>query len=165
MLHDFTGLLLKVGFSNLFQISKLELHQVHLRILTVVSFQVREVRGQLKDIMIQQRMPLKSCGNDWDVIRKCICSSYFHQAARLKVIKKRGPFYQISTSWEVCLCGNDSIQSKEMVEEALNALPRVIVIEHTRSTLLKQKNCCLKCNCRQFDHVITVVLARDLLVQ
>ena len=31
-------------------------------------------------------MPIKSCGNDWDVLRKCICSSYFHQAARLKVI-------------------------------------------------------------------------------
>lgn len=30
-------------------------------------------------------MPLISCGNDWDVVRKCICSAYFHQAARLKV--------------------------------------------------------------------------------
>ena len=47
--------------------------------------QVREVRSQLKEIMIQQHLPLKSCGNDWDIIRKCICSSYFHQAARLKV--------------------------------------------------------------------------------
>ena len=46
---------------------------------------VREVRGQLKDIMVQHRMSLRSCGNDWDVVRKCICSSYFHQAARLKV--------------------------------------------------------------------------------
>lgn len=36
--------------------------------------------------MVQQKMPIKSCGNDWDVLRKCICSSYFHQAARLKVI-------------------------------------------------------------------------------
>lgn len=46
---------------------------------------VREVRQQLKDIMDQQRLPVVSCGTEWDVVRKCICSSYFHQAARLKV--------------------------------------------------------------------------------
>ena len=47
--------------------------------------QVREVRQQLKDIMDQRKMPVISCGNDWDVVRKCICSAYFHQAAKLKV--------------------------------------------------------------------------------
>ncbi|PFX33107.1 Pre-mRNA-splicing factor ATP-dependent RNA helicase PRP16 [Stylophora pistillata] len=36
--------------------------------------------------MNQQKMALKSCGNGWDIIRKCICSSYFHQAVRLKGI-------------------------------------------------------------------------------
>lgn len=47
--------------------------------------QVREVRSQLKDIMVQQKMDLASCGSDWDIIRKCICAAYFHQAAKLKV--------------------------------------------------------------------------------
>lgn len=47
--------------------------------------QVREVRSQLKDIMVQQKMNLISCGSDWDIIRKCICAAYFHQAAKLKV--------------------------------------------------------------------------------
>ncbi|KAH9629316.1 hypothetical protein HF086_017691, partial [Spodoptera exigua] len=47
---------------------------------------VREVRQQLKDIMQQQRLPLVSCGTDWDLVRKCICSAYFQQAARLKGI-------------------------------------------------------------------------------
>lgn len=47
---------------------------------------VREVRQQLKDIMQQQRLPLVSCGTDWDTVRKCICSAYFQQAARLKGI-------------------------------------------------------------------------------
>ncbi|XP_061449776.1 pre-mRNA-splicing factor ATP-dependent RNA helicase PRP16 isoform X1 [Rhineura floridana] len=47
---------------------------------------VREVRAQLKDIMVQQRMSLASCGTDWDVVRKCICAAYFHQAAKLKGI-------------------------------------------------------------------------------
>jgi len=51
----------------------------------LVGVQVREVRQQLKDIMDQQKLPLVSCGTEWDIVRKCICSSYFHQAARLKV--------------------------------------------------------------------------------
>ncbi|XP_013188412.2 pre-mRNA-splicing factor ATP-dependent RNA helicase PRP16 isoform X5 [Amyelois transitella] len=47
---------------------------------------VREVRQQLRDILQQQRLPLVSCGTDWDTVRKCICSAYFQQAARLKGI-------------------------------------------------------------------------------
>lgn len=52
---------------------------------TVRRLKVREVRAQLKDIMDQQKMALISCGTDWDVVRKCICSAYFFRAARLKV--------------------------------------------------------------------------------
>ncbi|XP_074645690.1 pre-mRNA-splicing factor ATP-dependent RNA helicase PRP16-like [Tubulanus polymorphus] len=55
-------------------------HFVHVKAMR----KVREVRQQLKEIMDQQKMDLISSGNDWDIIRKCICSSYFHQAARLK---------------------------------------------------------------------------------
>lgn len=47
---------------------------------------VREVRQQLEEILKQQKLELTSCGNDWDIVRKCICSAYFHQAARLKGI-------------------------------------------------------------------------------
>uniref|UniRef100_A0A671XT97 RNA helicase n=1 Tax=Sparus aurata TaxID=8175 RepID=A0A671XT97_SPAAU len=36
--------------------------------------------------MRKQRMNLISCGSDWDIIRKCICAAYFHQAAKLKGI-------------------------------------------------------------------------------
>lgn len=57
-------------------------HFIHIKALK----KVREVRAQLKDIMDQQKMALISCGTDWDVIRKCICSAYFFQAARLKGI-------------------------------------------------------------------------------
>lgn len=35
--------------------------------------------------MDQQNLAVTSCGTEWDVIRKCICSAYYHQAARLKV--------------------------------------------------------------------------------
>mmetsp|Transcript_1864 Transcript_1864/g.6911 ORF Transcript_1864/g.6911 Transcript_1864/m.6911 type:complete len:1245 (-) Transcript_1864:2603-6337(-) len=44
----------------------------------------REVRAQLMDIMKQQKIPLLSCGQDWDVCRRSIAAAYFHQAARLK---------------------------------------------------------------------------------
>ncbi|XP_050971446.1 pre-mRNA-splicing factor ATP-dependent RNA helicase PRP16 [Labeo rohita] len=57
-------------------------HFIH----TKAMRKVREVRAQLKDIMVQQKMNLVSCGSDWDVIRKCICAAYFHQAAKLKGI-------------------------------------------------------------------------------
>ena len=45
---------------------------------------VREVRSQLEEIMDQHKMKLISCNGEWDVARKCICSSYFQQAARIK---------------------------------------------------------------------------------
>eukprot|EP00890_Picochlorum_soloecismus_P002226 jgi/Picsp_1/3003/NSC_01225-R1_pre-mrna-splicing factor atp-dependent rna helicase prp16-like len=46
----------------------------------------KEVRSQLLDIMEQQKVKMNSCGNDWDIIRKAICSAYFHNAAKLKGI-------------------------------------------------------------------------------
>jgi len=47
---------------------------------------VREVRAQLLDIMKQQKMRAESCGTNWDIVRKAISSSYFHNAARFKGI-------------------------------------------------------------------------------
>ncbi|EDQ91715.1 uncharacterized protein MONBRDRAFT_19544 [Monosiga brevicollis MX1] len=47
---------------------------------------VREIRMQLMDIMKSQKVPVISSGTSWDAVRKCICSAYFHHAARLKGI-------------------------------------------------------------------------------
>ncbi|KAM4055089.1 helicase associated (HA2) domain-containing protein [Hirsutella rhossiliensis] len=44
----------------------------------------KEIREQLVDIVRMQRMQLSSCGMDWDMIRRCICSGYYHQAAKYK---------------------------------------------------------------------------------
>lgn len=44
------------------------------------------MRAQLLDIMQQQKVPINSCGSDWDIVRKAICSAYFHNAAKLKGI-------------------------------------------------------------------------------
>ncbi|KGQ01231.1 hypothetical protein PAAG_12089 [Paracoccidioides lutzii Pb01] len=60
----------------------------------------KEIREQLHDIMKMQKMSLTSCGTDWDVIRKCICSGYFHQAARVKGI---GEYINLRTSVTVQL--------------------------------------------------------------
>ncbi|CDW53890.1 pre mRNA splicing factor ATP dependent RNA [Trichuris trichiura] len=57
-------------------------HFIHVKAMR----KVREIRAQLKDIMDQQKMDILSCGTDWDVVRKCVCSAYFHNAARLKGI-------------------------------------------------------------------------------
>jgi pre-mRNA-splicing factor ATP-dependent RNA helicase DHX38/PRP16 len=57
-------------------------HFVHSKSLR----KAREVRMQLMDIMKVEKMRLESSGSDWDIVRKCICSAYFHQAAKLKGI-------------------------------------------------------------------------------
>jgi pre-mRNA-splicing factor ATP-dependent RNA helicase DHX38/PRP16 len=46
----------------------------------------KEVRQQLLDIMTQHKLPIVSCGHDWDVIRKAVCSAYFQNAAKFKSI-------------------------------------------------------------------------------
>lgn len=60
----------------------------------------KEIREQLQDIMKVQQMELKSCGYDWDIIRKCICSGYYHQAAKVKGL---GEYINLRTSVTVQL--------------------------------------------------------------
>uniref|UniRef100_A0A7S4HNM3 RNA helicase n=1 Tax=Vannella robusta TaxID=1487602 RepID=A0A7S4HNM3_9EUKA len=57
-------------------------HFVHSKAM----YKVREVRSQLLDIMKQQKISHVSCGTEWDVVRKTICSAYFHNAAKFKGI-------------------------------------------------------------------------------
>ncbi|KAK3720844.1 DEAH-box RNA helicase prp16 [Vermiconidia calcicola] len=44
----------------------------------------QEIRNQITDIMKSNNMELVSCGYDLDVVRECICSGYYHQAAKRK---------------------------------------------------------------------------------
>ena len=55
-------------------------HFLHAKLLR----KAREVRAQLEDILRSQKLPIVSCGTDWDIVRKCITSGYFHHAARVK---------------------------------------------------------------------------------
>ncbi|KAG8888201.1 DEAH-box RNA helicase prp16 [Tulasnella sp. 332] len=65
-------------------------HFLHPKLLR----KAREVRLQLEDIMKMQKLPIISAGTEYDVVRKAICSGYFHQAARVKGI---GEFVNIRT--------------------------------------------------------------------
>jgi pre-mRNA-splicing factor ATP-dependent RNA helicase DHX38/PRP16 len=60
----------------------------------------KEIRNQLQDIMKMQKMDFTTCGTDWDIIRKCICSGYYHQAAKVKGI---GEYINLRTSVTVQL--------------------------------------------------------------
>jgi pre-mRNA-splicing factor ATP-dependent RNA helicase DHX38/PRP16 len=66
----------------------------------------KEIREQIHDIMVMQKMELVSCGTDWDVIRKCICSGYYHQAAKVKGI---GEYINLRTSVTVQLHPTSSL--------------------------------------------------------
>ncbi|PFH56763.1 hypothetical protein XA68_16035 [Ophiocordyceps unilateralis] len=57
------------------------------RVLSVESQRLlgrMEIREQLLDILRVQKMQLRSCGMDWDMIRRCVCSGYYHQAAKYR---------------------------------------------------------------------------------
>ena len=67
----------------------------------------KEIRDQLYDIMVtQQKMTLESCGTDWDVVRRCICAGYYHQAAKVKGI---GEYINLRTSITVQLHPTSSL--------------------------------------------------------
>lgn len=55
-------------------------HFVHSKSLK----KAREVRIQLMDILRALAIEITSCGRNVDTVRRCICSAYFHQAAKLK---------------------------------------------------------------------------------
>eukprot|EP01083_Nonionella_stella_P141679 437026_1 len=54
-------------------------------ILIKTMRKVREIRAQLEDIMQSKRHKIEST-DDWDIVRKAICSAYFQNAAKLKGI-------------------------------------------------------------------------------
>ncbi|KAF1743813.1 hypothetical protein MXB_492 [Myxobolus squamalis] len=88
--------------SNKYSSNWCEDHFVHVKSLR----KVREVRSQLKLIMESQKMSVLTCGFEWDIIRKCICAAYFHQAARLKGV---GEYVQMRTGMPCFLHPSSSL--------------------------------------------------------
>ncbi|KAK6432279.1 DEAH-box RNA helicase prp16 [Oleoguttula sp. CCFEE 5521] len=60
----------------------------------------QEIRNQIADIMTSNKMPLTSCGYDLDIVRECICSGYYHQAAKRRGL---GEYVNLRTSVAVQL--------------------------------------------------------------
>ncbi|KAF2723327.1 pre-mRNA-splicing factor ATP-dependent RNA helicase prp16 [Polychaeton citri CBS 116435] len=54
-----------------------------------------EIRDQLASILESLKMEVKSCGYDLDIVRQCICSGYYHQAARRRGL---GEYINLRTS-------------------------------------------------------------------
>ena len=77
----------------------------------------KEIREQLRDIMAVQKMALTSCGTDWDVLRRCICSGFYHQAAKAQGI---GEYVNLRTSVTVQLHPTSALYG-------LGALPEHVV--------------------------------------
>lgn len=67
---------------------------------------MREVRSQLLDIMKSLKIELTSSGFDYECVRKAICSSYFHNAARMKGI---GEYYNLRSGVPCVLHPTSSI--------------------------------------------------------
>ncbi|KAJ2275568.1 Pre-mRNA-splicing factor ATP-dependent RNA helicase PRP16 [Coemansia sp. RSA 451] len=56
----------------------------------------REVRDQLVDILQGSLgVEITSAGANWDIVRRCVCAAYFHQAARAKSL---GEYTNLRTS-------------------------------------------------------------------
>lgn len=47
----------------------------------------RDIRDQLLTILKSQKIPVISSGKDWDIIKKCICSGFAHQAAKISGLR------------------------------------------------------------------------------
>lgn len=92
---------------------------------------VREVRQQLLDIMKMQKISLLSCGNNWDIIRKCIGSGYFHNAAKLKGI---GEYINLRTGIPCVLHPSSSIY-------ALGYTPDYVVYHELIMTTKEYMSC------------------------
>ncbi|UZP32728.1 hypothetical protein NXS19_000544 [Fusarium pseudograminearum] len=69
----------------------------------------KEIREQLLDIIRMQKMTLTSCGIDWDIVRKCICSGYYHQAAKYK---GSGEYINLRTNLGVQLHPTSALMKK-----------------------------------------------------
>lgn len=54
-----------------------------------------EIRQQISDIMTSSKMAIQSCGYDLDIVRQCICSGYYAQAAKRKGL---GEYINLRTS-------------------------------------------------------------------
>ena len=61
-----------------------------------------------------KKLEIVSCGNDWDAVRKCFCSGYFQNAARLKGI---GEYVNLRTGMPIHLFPTSALYGIEMTPD------------------------------------------------
>ncbi|QLL34867.1 hypothetical protein HG536_0H02420 [Torulaspora globosa] len=92
----------------------------------------REIRRQLVKIMQKNHITLISTGTDWHTIRKCICSGYAHQAAKVAGL---GKYTSLRTGMELQLHPTSALYG-------LGDLPPYVVYHELLMTT-KEYICCV----------------------
>lgn len=91
----------------------------------------REIREQLMKIMQSQEIQLASSGTEWDIVRKCICSGFAHQAAKISGL---GKYSHLKTGMEVQLHPTSALYG-------MGDLPPYVVYNELLMTTKEYINC------------------------
>ncbi|CDH09224.1 related to Pre-mRNA-splicing factor ATP-dependent RNA helicase PRP16 [Zygosaccharomyces bailii ISA1307] len=91
----------------------------------------REIREQLTKIMQSQEIELVSSGTEWDIVRKCICSGFSYQAAKISGL---GKYNHLKTGMEVQLHPTSALYG-------MGDLPPYVVYHELLMTTKEYINC------------------------
>jgi pre-mRNA-splicing factor ATP-dependent RNA helicase DHX38/PRP16 len=87
-----------------------------------------EVRRQLEDIAREAGMTISSVGPEkWDIVRRCICSAYFHHAAHLKNLSE---YYNIQTGIACYIHPSSAISGQSYIPEYIVYHELVLTSKH-----------------------------------
>ena len=87
-----------------------------------------EIRRQLEDIAREEGMEISSVGpSQWDVVRKCICSAYFHHCAHLKNLSE---YYNIQTGIQCYIHPSSSLSGHSFIPEYIVYHELVLTTKH-----------------------------------
>lgn len=87
----------------------------------------QEVRKQLLQISESAGLKLTTCGHDWNIVRKAICSAYFHQVARLKGLNE---YVNLSTGVKCYLHPSSALAGLGYVPEYIVYHELVLTSKH-----------------------------------
>lgn len=86
-----------------------------------------EIRKQLVDIAREAGLSHSSSGDDWTIVRKAICSAYFHQTARLKGINE---YVNLHTGVQCYLHPSSALAGLGLVPEYIVYHELVLTTKH-----------------------------------
>lgn len=92
----------------------------------------RDIKGQLIKVMERCNIPISSSGRDWDIIRRCICNGFAHQAAKRSGL---GKYMHLKTGMKIDLHPTSALFG-------LGDLPEYVVYNELLMTT-KEYMCCV----------------------